>query len=598
MTASPRIDRRVGIKPLILLSVLSGCCLWGSFWVPWLAWVGLAPLFLLVGLNGSRPALYLGAWLGGLALFVPGVQWIRYSDPGAWIGWLFLSIYLALYFPAFVLVARVLHRRWRLPILFAAPASWVALEYVRMHALSGFGWLLVAHSLHSWPAMIQIADLGGVYLVSFVIASVNALWIELLTLPLVLQPSASELSHGKGKKHAKEGSQDPAIGRWNPAVVWRVVITFVLVLGTWLYGQFRLRTAEETPGPVVLALQTNLEQKLKLNNIDEAIRQVLALTHRARKIPADLLIWPETSYPYYYGSVAKEIGDEELDRLRVAHFGVAQRADLPKPTAERGKELREALVNARDDVARIADQVGKPLLVGLIRFDFRPGRMFMFNSSVLVVPGEGEVVAYDKVHPVPFGEYLPFEDLFPYLGFLLPYESGLESLDAATELRSIHHGNLNLASMICFEDTVPDIARAFLLQSTPERPIDFLVNQTNDGWFNGSAEAEYHLAAGLFRCVEVRRPMLRVSNTGMTALVDGSGVVRQVLTDSKGQTKLFADLLKVTIPIDRRSSLYVAFGDWLAWSCVVVVLVGLFASTIRHLRKLARFQTGDQQGNV
>lgn len=591
MAVAPRHEPLVGRRPLLLLPIASGFCLWGSFWVPWLAWVGLAPLVLLVRLDGSRKAIYFGAWLGGLALFVPGVQWIRHSDPGAWIGWLFLAAYLAIYFPLFVLVTRVLHRRWRLPLLIAAPVGWVALEYARMHALSGFGWLLLAHSIHSWPSMIQIADLGGVYAVSFVVVVVNAFWVELLTLPLVRRPVAPANQCARASRETA-----PAAGgasSWNPAIVWRFLVTAALVLGTWGYGQWRLRTVEETPGPVVLALQTNLEQKLKLNNIDEAIRQVLALTHRARRIPADLVIWPETSYPYYYGSIAEEIGNEELDRLRVAHFGVAQREDLPTPTAERGKELREALTTAREDVAGIANQLGKPLLVGLIRFDFRPGKMFMFNSSVLVVPGEGEVAVYDKVHPVPFGEYLPLENMFPYLGFLLPYETGLESLDAAADPRSIHFGRLNLASMICFEDTVPDIARALLRQASPDRPIDFLVNQSNDGWFDGSAEAEYHLAAGLFRCVEVRRPMIRVSNTGMTAWVDGSGVVRDVLRNEHGQTKLFSGILKVTIPIDRRASWYVALGDWLPLACVGMVLLGLLASMLRHFKNAVAARRDD-----
>jgi apolipoprotein N-acyltransferase len=163
----------------------------------------------------------------------------------------------------------------------------------------------------------------------------------------------------------------------------------------------------------------------------------------------------------------------------------------------------------------------------------------------------------------------------------------LESLDAAREPQPIHYQQLHLAPMICFEDTVPYIARGFMRQATPERPIEILVNQTNDGWFQGSVEADYHLAASIFRSVEARRPMVRVSNTGITGMIDGNGVIQKLLTDDAGRTKLFDGNLLVTVPLDGRDSYYVVAGDWIAQLSLAVCVAGLAASMFRQLGRMA-----------
>src|SRR5690606_1084909 len=135
-------------------------------------------------------------------------------------------------------------------------------------------------------------------------------------------------------------------------------------------------------------------------------------------------------------------------------------------------------------------------------------------------PEKGIVAYYDKIHLVPFGEYIPLKESMPFLRRLMPYEEGVDfGLDHATEFATLHYENLHFASLICFEDTLPHLARKFLTQSPEKRPIDFFVNQSNDGWFRGSIEADYHLAASIFRCIECRLPMVRASNTGVTALV-------------------------------------------------------------------------------
>jgi apolipoprotein N-acyltransferase len=355
-----------------------------------------------------------------------------------------------------------------------------------------------------------------------------------------------------------------------------------------IYGRYRLGQQEDfRPGPTIVLIQTNVEQSLKLNNYEEALKQLLKLTNEARRLHADLVIWPETSFPYAYGDIAADVGDEEIDRLWKQRR--QRKVNIPQEPirAESGRELREALGLAREDLRRVAENVRKLLLVGTLRYDFRPGFLEQYNSSVLFVPDVGPVGSYDKIHLVPFGEYLPLAESFPFLHFLLPYESPLESLDAAREPQPIHYQQLHLAPMICFEDTVPYIARGFMRQATPERPIEILVNQTNDGWFQGSVEADYHLAASIFRSVEARRPMVRVSNTGITGMIDGNGVIQKLLTDDAGRTKLFDGNLLVTVPLDGRDSYYVVAGDWIAQLSLAVCVAGLAASMFRQLGRMA-----------
>lgn len=183
---------RIGWKLPVFASIASGFMLWASFWLPALVWIAIVPFGLSIRLEAKRLYLYLGAWLGGLTFFLPGVYWLSFCDPQAWLGWLLLATYLSLYFPAFLFLARVLNRRWTVPLIIAAPAAWVALEYIRMYALSGFGWLFLAHSIYRWTWTIQIADFAGVYGVSFLIVLVNAYFVELLTQPLFVR-SASTL---------------------------------------------------------------------------------------------------------------------------------------------------------------------------------------------------------------------------------------------------------------------------------------------------------------------------------------------------------------------------------------------------------------------
>lgn len=551
---------RIGWKLPVFASIASGLLFWISFWLPALVWIAAVPLGLSVRMEARRTYLYLGAWLGGLAFFLPGVHWLSFCDPQAWLGWLLLATYLSLYFPAFLFLARVLNRRWAVPLIFAMPAAWVALEYVRMHALSGFGWLFLAHSIYRWTWTIQIADFSGVYGVSFLIALVNAFFVELLTQPLFDRtPKGLALSR---------------------AMLWRSCIAFLALLLAELYGIARVMSAPATKGPRVILVQTNLPQSLKDGDAQRSLDHLLDVTKLAKGLPADMIVWPETSYPYMYGDIGPGLSDLEIDRLRIERRSHVA-ANL-KPSENYGKELRQAIQGNRLALFDIAAELRVPILVGVLRNDFRAGRHRHYNSSVLV-DFRGPAAVYDKLHLVPFGEYLPLEDWMPFLKILMPYEANVDfGLDHAADYQTLHYGKLHFASLICFEDTIPDLAREFMRRQTPDQPVQFFVNQSNDGWFRGSVESDYHLAASIFRCVECRRPMARVSNIGITALIDGNGRIAK-----GGQLpKKAENILQGDIYLDGRDSLYVLWGDWLPAGCILLCATGLIFSAARQFHRI------------
>ncbi|QDU62773.1 Apolipoprotein N-acyltransferase [Planctomycetes bacterium Pan216] len=569
-TATPLVDRVLSPSWPWLLGIpsLGGVLLWGSFWWPVLTWIALVPFGWLIVANADRRLVYLGAWFCGLVFFLPGVQWLRYCDDSAWLGWLLLATALSLYVPVSLFVARLLYRGAKFSLVLALPIAWVALEYVRMHAFTGFGWLLLAHSVHTWLPVIQIADLGGVYAVSFVVATVNAAII------------ASVMAYLR-----------PSTRRWQ-SYGWEVSYAILLLVATLIYGSDRLARANFREGPRVGLVQTNLPQSLKDTDWERTLMHAIEVTRPLSQSDADVVIWPETSYPYSFGDIDESLDDLQLDQSRIARRGHLFPPDDKQVQAQAsyGELVRYSMMNNRRELDRMTDELGRPLLIGGIRHVYEPKTSYRYNSSVLFAPKKGEVGHYDKLHLVPFGEYLPLEETLPFLAILMPYEPTLEfGLDPAKDYQTIHDDGLNIASLICFEDTIPDIARNFAARQTSEKPIDFFVNQSNDGWFHASEEADQHLAAGLFRCVECRTPMVRASNTGYSGLVDGNGQIVQLLegTDAADGTKLNKGVqgtLVTTVPLDNRSSLYVSLGDWLPIVCFVLIGIGLFMSQVHGIR--------------
>jgi apolipoprotein N-acyltransferase len=281
------------------------------------------------------------------------------------------------------------------------------------------------------------------------------------------------------------------------------------------------------------------------------------------------VVWPETAIQARYGHVEPTIPDAEVLRIYQSRLPL-------HPDDRHGEIVRRILAAGRDYAAALVKQYRAPLLVCVGRVELRAERMEKHNASVLIVPGRGEVGWYGKVHLVPFGEYLPLQESAPFLKALMPYspeDLAYFGWDAAAEVRAIHHERLHLGPLVCFEDTIPELARAHAQRETAEQPLDFLANHTNDGWFAGTREPARHLAAALFRCVECRVPMVRSTNLGETCVIDGNGRIVARVDDLSRATTLLA-----RVPLDPRRSLYVVWGDAFARSCLGLCGVGVLAA--------------------
>jgi apolipoprotein N-acyltransferase len=207
---------------------------------------------------------------------------------------------------------------------------------------------------------------------------------------------------------------------------------------------------------------------------------------------------------------------------------------------------------------------------------------------------------------VPFGEYVPLRDWVPWMNKLAPYDFDYSVTPGEQQTR-FTLGDYRFGMVICYEDTDPYLARQYLYPGSGQAPVDFLVNTSNDGWFDGTAEHDEHLAVARFRAIECRRALVRAVNMGISSVIDSNGRVlepRTVATYQIGEQEIplwevsehAGDLplrrweefkkrpgvLTAVVPIDHRATLYAAWGDWLPWTCWLGIGLGLVISVVRH----------------
>lgn len=556
--------------------------LWASF-PPWnlspLAWVALVPLVMLVRLRDLPRHFVLAAWLGGLVFYLPALQWLRLGDPTMYLAWFALSIYLALLFPLFVGLCRLATRRWSVPLVVSAPVVWVGLEYLRAHLFTGFSWYYLGHTQYRWLELIQISDITGAYGVSLVMMAATAAIAAALPAEWFTRLRLSD-----PRPDATLASTFPAAPapKVTPASYRAAVGVVVLLAATFSYGIVRRQQADFQPGPRVALIQGNFLASLRIPPEDYGRQHLthMRLTALAVREQPDVIVWPEAMFRWPLTTSPAGMSNEELQRL----------APRVPPEFWRDTSVRETLVAE-------AQKSGAALVYGIEWIDLQPDSgIRQSNSAVFVTPGAGLSGRYDKLHLVPFGEYMPLKQVFPWLQKLTPYPPDF-GLHAGTAAAVFEHHKWRMMPLICFEDTVPHLVRRSLAAgsgSEAGQPVDLLVNLSNDGWFHGSSGLDQHLISAAFRAVECRTPMVRAVNTGISAVIDGDGAIREpeVFLDGDQQGRGFRDrqtgrwnrqlnaALVSTVPLDGRRSLYVRYGDWFAGSCLAMTLFVALSSLL------------------
>lgn len=418
----------------------------------------------------------------------------------------------------------VLARSWgqRLWWSLTGAALWVAVEMSIARVFGGFPWGLLGVSQYHMLPLIQIASVTGVYGVSFLVT-----WLSLCLfsagLMVIRRPTARSI--------------------WIGEIFVPVIVIAVL----FNLGFRQLNQPLTTSRTLKVALvQPSIPQTLiwDTSKNAERFRDLLELSEQALTNQVDLMIWPEAAVP--------KLLRYDQDTFE-AITGLAKRHHVWFIVGSDDAQPRGGSSNPND-----ADY---------------------FNSSFLISP-QGKLMArYVKRNLVIFGEYLPLRTWLPFLKYFTPIEGGFTPGTGSVQF-ALPDVGVETSVLICFEDTFPELAR------TDVRPeTGFLVNITNDGWFDEGPAQWQHALTALFRTVENQLPLIRCSNNGLTCWIDAQGRIRDFFRDNRG-TIYGPGYLVTDIPIatrpERGLTFYTRHGDWFGWSCVGIGAMWLIGRIMQN----------------
>ena len=518
-----------------------------------MVWVALVPLLAaLWSLDGNRAGwhgFFLG-WLAGTLSCLVQFRWLAVVSP---LGAVVVPLYLGLYWGVFGAFAATLGNPWRHPrdssadgytemrrslrVAFCHAALWAGLEWLRGWLFTGFGWNGLGVAFHETPVMAQAADLLGV--------------TGLAMLPVFFQ--AVTVQAGKRLLDSAHTGQHRTLLDFAAAAA----VVGLLVC----YGSVRIATEGrgESVRLKTLLVQINIPQdaaRVLWNALDVHLayeqETLKALDGLADKDPArwpDWVMWPESALT---GKI-----------LRAGDGSWGTWLENQETIAQVRKSGPFHLIFGTNELE--AEKTGDGQLVMK-----ENGRVW---NSLAVMSPANDLQTYRKRHLVIFGETIPFVDTIPLLKKIYEQQAGVEYGGSFTPGESVEPLPVPNASgtvigvipTVCFEDTVPRLTRMFV------RPgPQVIVNVTNDGWFKQSPAAAQHFAAARFRAIELRRPMLRCANTGVSAAIDSTGSTAhpdtgkpQVLVDSQGSHFTRGSLLtELKVPLHPSFSLYALIGDW------------------------------------
>jgi apolipoprotein N-acyltransferase len=541
----------------------------------YLAWIGLVPWLLLVAHARSKRAAFFWSWAIGILLAGVNMWWLSLVTlPGS----LGLCVYIGFWIGANALLFKALgvfdaadpakpQAAWPLVAsMLLIAVIWVAQEWIRGNLFTGMPWLYLGHSQTPVIIMCQVADFASAYGVTFWVVLINA-WVALVFLH-----------------------------RLNVArVAIPGLVVVAVVCATLGYGLFRMGQTTLEPGPTVMVVQPNYPQdnsgakgasdeqmaEFHFGITTTALSSSTALNH-----PVDLVVWSETMMPGLNAAYRQERHGWVFpdSKRNVGRWLDTVYADL-------GELARKFHVNLL-----VGAHANLPLKVvdGKQTWDAR-NSAFLFDRNGQEAPSR-----YDKIHLVPFGEYIPFRDSFPplyaFFNLFNPYKNNIDyTLTPGTELTvfsvsprspastapttgpSVGPAGWRFVPGICFEDVDSRLMSRQFAGPDGTKRADFIVNLTNDGWFTGPQMAQ-HLQLAVFRCIENRVPTARSVNTGISGFIDSVGRVQETLPVHTTGT------LTARLDLDRRVAPYTHLGDVFAGTCLAVTL-GLSLWTVGRAMK-------------
>jgi apolipoprotein N-acyltransferase len=492
-----------------------------EYW--FLAWFALVPLFFAVEREkNSAVKSFLVGWVFGVVFFFGSCWWLTFAPinyaampPLLVYFFLFCACAVVGILPGiFAALFSILLKRFGSYAILSAPFLWTFTEFLRMW-LTGNNWNAIGYSLAFQTNLIQTAELGGNLLVGFLVVTFNTL-ITIVVFSFLCIYEKIEIFC----RNSKLGKNS----------LFFVLMFSLFFLPFVFFPNFPPNFPEEKnkSTATIVAVQPNVPMNgLTIEKYRQLLKRHVELAENALKQrrAADggrtTIIFPESPMIFQYGR------DPELqDYLR--DFAARNNASVLFNSAEMTRDDKRVL-----------------------------------NSAVMIDERGEKVGQYDKIHLLPFGEYIPFPEP---LASLMPAFVG--NFQPGDEYDLLPFGDAKGGVMICFESHFGELSREYA-----RRGADVLIEMTNDGYLGNTPVLRQHLANSVFRAVETNRPVVRVTNVGVTAYINEGGEVldaADVYTESTRVWSVSKSAGKQTI--------YVKYGDWFAWLCSLVSLALLFGS--------------------
>ncbi|RJQ42803.1 MAG: apolipoprotein N-acyltransferase [Nitrospiraceae bacterium] len=495
-------------KSDIFLSLISGGMLIFSF-PPFdiypLAWFGLIPLLIALWGKNTKTSFFLGM-IAGFVYFLGTVYWVFHSmyfygyiaAPLSILILVLLCLYLSLFAGAFSALFLFIARSSRVPSMIIAPAVWVTLEYLRTYAFTGFPWASLGYSQYRFLPLIQIADTTGIYGVSFLVVATNSVIFD----AVISWP--------------RRMRQEPLFPRW--LLTFSIIIYGAVMAVVLLYGFGKLGDITTGENIKISVVQGNIPQDKKWDARfqREVIDTYKRLSLSVSSASPGMIVWPETAVPFIFGD------DASLSQ----------------------------------EITALPGQLNTYLLFGAM---VAKDTARLSNSAVLLSPGGKVLSMYDKIHLVPYGEYVPLRNFFP---FIEKITVGIGDFLPGKEYAVMETPFAKIGNLICYEIIFPGLVRNFV-----DRGANVLVTITNDAWFGRTAAPYQHFSMAVFRAVENRVPVVRAANTGISGFIDSRGRIL-----NKSDIFVEAAMTEKIVPGNERSS-YTTYGDLFAYWCVIGTVV-------------------------
>ena len=493
-----------------------------------LAWVGLAPLLYVLRKTGLLASACLSL-IAGILFYTLTFSWAGAIVEIGVLNWLlFMVAPLSLYFLIFGVLYTIVSRKighWNIII---APSLWVALEYVRSNLFFlALPWNLLAHSQYRNLLFIQIADITGVYGVSFVIVMVNQLISQFPEFP------AFRKILFKSERVIDQHTNSLFLPISVVAVALAIVVS---------YGGYKRFSNSEKHIRVAL-IQANLLTRDNMPYAEQVthLRGYEQLTREAVAEEPDLIVWPASSLP----------------------------------AAIRASRL------VRHTIVQLARETKTYLLVGGAGYEKlgpNPTVERVYSNSEFLISPSGHLNGqYDKIRLLPFNEYVPLRGKIKWPAMIAAIRKDFMPGDVYTIFK-VADGRFG--TPICWENLFPDHFRRFVKEGA-----NFMVSVTNEGFYGPTAAPHQTLAINVFRAVENRVAVARAATTGVSAFIDPDGKIAERVQDESGKDLFVSGFIVRDIPLSDKKTFYTNHGDIFAYAAISIALLSVLVSFAIYKRE-------------